>query len=115
STADNVSNTGRRLQFDRSGQGAEMLAIRRGCRGSTEIVEMDMPLNDYTNPAVVLHYQDPENFMAVCFTQPVYGGCGTDLAALIKRQNGVYSTLATSSIFTMSSGDRVKCVISGGD
>ena len=84
----------------------EKHALRRGFRGSKYVLEFDCPLNGYTG--AILHYQDPEDFMAVMFALDE----GSNYAPyLLRRKGGVLSTIATGTPFAMASNDRVWCAI----
>ncbi|MBI5864005.1 MAG: hypothetical protein HZB38_05780 [Planctomycetes bacterium] len=73
STVGNVGIASGALRFSVSsassagGSSAEKLAIRRGFRGSVYVVQARVPTASNDSTGVLLHYQDPENYMAVVF------------------------------------------------
>ena len=94
-----------KLQFG-GAESCEQHAIRRAFRGGKYVIEYDHPFDSGMTNGVILHYQDPENFMAVVITP-----AEPDAISLIRRSNGVLSTIATGSNFTMTSGHTVRCAI----
>lgn len=62
---------------------------------------------DNSTHGVVVHYQDPENWMGVGLARTT----GTALPTLYRRQNGVLSIVALGTAVTMTDGDRVRVAI----
>ncbi|MCG3129272.1 MAG: hypothetical protein CHACPFDD_04193 [Phycisphaerae bacterium] len=84
-----------------------MRIIRRGFRGGKYIMEYDHPVVSLNKNGVVLHWQDPENFMVVLFDK----GVSNVTPRLAKREGGDYTAISSGSAFSMSNGDRVRIVI----
>jgi hypothetical protein len=104
-----------------SSSGSQSCARQSGIEGQPPVSEyatehdnlerlhfcIDPSSNELDNGAL-LHYQDPENFMAVVF-EHVTGSIV--LPKLCKRADVDWSTVTTASVFTMTTGDTVRCVI----
>ena len=91
----------------------EKRAIRRGFRGGKYVLEVDATTVDEQSRGVILHYQDNENYMAVKLRGTVtnFDGSVVTTPSLVKRVDGVVSTVTSNSNFNMNAGDRVICAI----
>jgi hypothetical protein len=100
-----TSLSGGKLRIDNSSEAVERHVVRRGFRGGKYVFEYEHPF-DLTNiNGAILHYQDPENFMAV-----VIGSDDPDSIRLMRRKDGVLSTIANATL-TMVNGYTVRCAI----
>ena len=104
----NTALSSGKLQFNVVSGGAEKVAIRRGFRGDKYVLEYDHDFVSGHIQGAVVHYQDAENFMAVVIN-PISGTYV--YPKLCKREDGVLSSVATGTPFTITSGDTVRCVI----
>ena len=86
----------------------EQHAVRRGFRGSKYVIEYNHPAANEDYNGVLLHYQDPENFMALVIRKRLIG----TYAKLIRRKDGDYSQISlNSSPFIINDGDPVRVAI----
>jgi hypothetical protein len=97
-----------KLRFG-TAEDCEQHAIRRAFRGDKYVFEYDHPYDDAMTNGVILHYQDPENFMALVL-EPTES-LSYVIPKLIRRQAGVLSTIASGSTFAITTGDTVRCAI----
>lgn len=100
---DTVLSSGK-LQMNKVGassnNAAEKHAIRRGFRGRKYVLEYDHSTKAGGNWAgAILHYQDPENFMAVVFEPDADFESDLVTPCLVRRKGGLLSTIGRRSAF----------------